>query len=55
MKRRKAKADRREEILRVRATTEQKNVIEAAAKASGIGVSSWLLQLGLREAKSALA
>lgn len=51
VKRRKPKALRKEESIRIRVTAEQKAALEEAAKRAGIGVSSWLLTLGLREAQ----
>jgi uncharacterized protein (DUF1778 family) len=50
-KRRKPKAMRKEADIRIRVTDEQKERLIAAAQRAGIGVSSWLLTLGLREAQ----
>ena len=50
-KRRKPKALRKEAIINVRLTDEQKTTLTEAATRAGLGVSSWLLSLGLREAK----
>ena len=50
-KRRKPKALRKEAIINVRLTDEQKTTLTSAATKAGLGVSSWLLSLGLREAK----
>lgn len=44
------KAVRKEEIIRLRVTAEQKQTLTEAAERAGLGVSSWLLMLGLREA-----
>jgi uncharacterized protein (DUF1778 family) len=50
MKRRKMKAERKEEVIRLRVTGEQKQTLVQAAKAAGLEVSAWLRSLGLREA-----
>lgn len=50
-KRRKPKAARKEDSIRIRVTEEQKRVLTKAAKDSGVGVSTWLLTLGLAAAK----
>ncbi|HEV3193983.1 MAG TPA: hypothetical protein VGY54_25935 [Polyangiaceae bacterium] len=52
-KRRKPKALRKEKDIRIRVTDAQKRTLVDAAAKSGIGVSSWLLTLGLREAQKA--
>lgn len=44
------KATRKEEIVPVRMTAEQKAILIEAAERHGLGVSTWLLTLGLREA-----
>ena len=49
-KRRKPKALRKEESIRVRVTDAQKKTLTDAATRAGLGVSSWLLTIGLREA-----
>jgi hypothetical protein len=46
-KRRKLKADRKELVIPVRVTAEQKETLTAKAKRRGFGVSTWLLSLGL--------
>ena len=51
IKRRKPKALRKEESIRIRVSDEQKDTLTAAATRAGLGVSPWLLMLGLREAK----
>lgn len=51
VKRRKPKALRKEDSIRLRCTTEQKERLIAAAQRDGQGISSWLLALGLREAR----
>jgi uncharacterized protein (DUF1778 family) len=43
---------RKEEIIRLRVTAEQKQTLTDAATRAGLGVSSWLLMLGLREANA---
>lgn len=45
------KAVRKEESIRLRCTAEQKAILIAAAERSGLDVSSWLRSLGLAEAK----
>lgn len=51
IKRRKSKADRKEETIPIRCTVEQKQTLAEAAGQLGLPVSGWLLALGLREAK----
>jgi len=50
-KRRKPKALRKEDSVRVRISTSQKKLLTDAAARAGLGLSSWLLMLGLREAQ----
>jgi uncharacterized protein (DUF1778 family) len=50
-KRRKPKALRKEDSIRIRVSDAQKKILTDAATKAGIGVSSWLLTLGLREAQ----
>jgi uncharacterized protein (DUF1778 family) len=50
-KRRKPASQRRENAIRVMATDAQKKTLTEAAARAGLGVSSWLLMLGLREAE----
>ncbi len=50
MKRRKPKADRKEEVIRMRVSPEQKQTLVQAAKSAGLELSAWLRSLGLREA-----
>jgi len=38
----------KEEIIGVRCTSEQKEMLEAVAARDGLGVSTWLLHMGLR-------
>jgi hypothetical protein len=47
MKRRKPKTERKEETVQLRLTAEQKRQVLEKAKARGIGLGTWLLQLGL--------
>lgn len=44
------KAARKEFIVPVRMTADQKATLVTAAERNGLGVSTWLLTLGLREA-----
>jgi uncharacterized protein (DUF1778 family) len=41
---------RKEDSIRIRVTEEQKQTLTEAAERSGLGVSSWMLSVGLREA-----
>jgi uncharacterized protein (DUF1778 family) len=50
-KRRKPKALRKEDSIRIRVSDAQKKALTDAATRAGLGVSSWLLMLGLREAQ----
>jgi len=50
MKRRKPKAERKEETIRLRVTPEQKRTLMDAARAAGLELSAWLRSLALREA-----
>lgn len=50
-KTRKPQALRKEESIRIRVTPAQKEALTEAATRAGLGVSSWLLMLGLREAQ----
>jgi len=45
------KAVRKEAHINVRLTDEQKDELARAATHTGLGVSSWLLATGLREAR----
>jgi uncharacterized protein (DUF1778 family) len=49
-KRRKPKAQRKEDSLRIRVTDAQKKTITDAATRAGTGVSAWALIILLREA-----
>lgn len=49
MQRRKPKAQRKEEAIRVRVTAEQKAVLAETAAREGLDVSAWLRAVGLRE------
>lgn len=49
-KRRKPASARKEEVIPVRLTSEQKTRLVAAAERKGVPVSTWLLMLGLAEA-----
>jgi hypothetical protein len=48
--RRKDEADRKEEVIKIRVTTDQKATLTEAASRDGLDVSSWLRSLGLRVA-----
>jgi hypothetical protein len=50
MKRRKPLAQRKEDTIRIRVTTEQKRTLIDRAQRDGLEVSAWLRSLGLREA-----
>jgi uncharacterized protein (DUF1778 family) len=50
MKRRKPKALRKDDMIRIRVTADQKRVLAEAAERAGLDVSAWLRVLGLREA-----
>jgi uncharacterized protein (DUF1778 family) len=41
---------RKEDSIRIRVTADQKLTLTNAAERAGLGVSSWLLTVGLREA-----
>lgn len=47
---RKPAALRKEDSVRIRVTAAQKRKLVDAAERSGLGLSSWLLSIGLREA-----
>jgi uncharacterized protein (DUF1778 family) len=47
------KALRKEENVNIRLTAEQKAELTAAATHAGLGVSSWMLSVALREARKA--
>jgi uncharacterized protein (DUF1778 family) len=51
IKRRKTKAQRKEDSLRIRVTDAQKKTITDAATRAGIAVSPWAVLVLLREAK----
>jgi uncharacterized protein (DUF1778 family) len=42
---------RKEETVRIRVTTEQKETLTEAATQAGLSLSSWLLAVGLRAAQ----
>lgn len=48
-KRRKPAAERREDLIRIRVTTEQKTLFTEAAERAGLDVSSWMRFLAMRE------
>lgn len=41
----------KEEVINVRCTTEQKERLETTASSKGLGISTWLLYLGLEASK----
>jgi uncharacterized protein (DUF1778 family) len=45
-------APRKDESIRIRVTRAQKKKLAAAARRAGLGVSTWLLTLGLRAAEN---
>lgn len=45
---------RKEDQIRIRVTAEQKELLTRAADKAGAGVSSWLLIVGLKEARALL-
>lgn len=49
----KTEKDRKDEVIRVRVTTDQKAMLTAAAERAGYDVSTWLRGLGVREAQRA--
>lgn len=51
MARRKTKAERKEDLVRLRVTEEQKRIMVAAAQRAGLELSAWLRLVGLREAR----
>lgn len=44
---------RKERNIQIRVTDEQKEILAKAAERAGLGLSSWMLMLGLREAGAA--
>lgn len=53
--RRKGKSDRKEESIRLRLTTAQKELFTAAAERAGLDMSGWLRSVATREAQRLLA
>ncbi|MBI1817211.1 MAG: hypothetical protein HYR72_19750 [Deltaproteobacteria bacterium] len=47
VKRRKPQKERKEEVIPVRASAEQKRMLTEKAKHRGLGLSTWLLNLGM--------
>jgi uncharacterized protein (DUF1778 family) len=41
---------RKERNIQIRVTDDQKEILAKAAERAGLGLSSWMLMLGLREA-----
>jgi len=50
VKRRKPKHSRKEHLVQIRVTAEQKRILTEAADRVGLDLSSWLRQLGLKAA-----
>ncbi len=50
--RRKSDDERREAMIKVMATAEEKEAWQAAANAEGMSVSTWLLHLALKASKA---
>lgn len=50
-KRRKPRAQRKEDSIRIRVTDAQKKLLMDAATRAGVGLSAWALMLLLREAQ----
>ena len=55
MPRRKTKNERKEEVIRLRVTGDQKRALTTAAQHAGLELSAWLRSVGLREARKAEA
>ena len=47
MKRRKPKAERKADVIQLRVTSQQKQMLSEKAKRRGLSLSSWLLTLGM--------
>lgn len=45
------KPDGKDDQVRIRLTKAQKDILTAAANRAGLGLSPWLLMIGLREAR----
>lgn len=43
---------RKDDQVRIRVTAEQKAILAEAAESTGLGVSSWMLSIGLKEAET---
>jgi uncharacterized protein (DUF1778 family) len=52
VKRRKPRDERKEDLVRIRVTAEQKRILTEAAKNDGQSLSPWLLFQGLKAAKA---
>ncbi len=50
--RRKAEDDRKQLLVRVRVTAEQKRIFTAAAEQAGLDLSSWLRAIGMERARA---
>jgi uncharacterized protein (DUF1778 family) len=50
IKRRKPRRERKEDLIQIRVTTEQRQVLKTAADRAGLDLSSWMRMVGLRAA-----
>jgi hypothetical protein len=55
VKRRKPERQRKEQLVQIRVTEEQKRIMTEAAHRVGLDLSSWLRQLGLKAAATAFS
>jgi uncharacterized protein (DUF1778 family) len=55
VKRRKPKQHRKEHLVQIRVTAEQKRIMTEAADRVGLDLSSWLRQLGLKAAGATIS
>ena len=51
MRPKKGKADRKDRIIQLRVTEEQRKVLQAAADRAGADLSTWLRMVGLEQAR----
>ena len=54
IKRRKARDERKEEVIRLRVTGEQRQIMQAAADAAGLDLSAWVRTLAYTTARRAV-
>jgi uncharacterized protein (DUF1778 family) len=50
VKRRKPRRERKEDLIQIRVTTEQRHTLKTAADRAGLDLSSWMRMVGLRAA-----